>query len=1233
MEPFRPSVIICDILRRIQDYRLLEPLGEGAQARLFRAEKAGRLYALKLFPAAAAEQARREGSALAAVRHPNVVRLVEAGTAPEGPFLATQWIEGESLDRAAPPRDWERLRRTVLEILEGLKAIHAQGLVHGDVKGANILLHAEGAKLVDLGFARPAAEPGEISAGTLAYLAPELLFGRSPGPASDLYALGMTLYRWLRGGFPFPADSASEVLRWHLLATPLHPSPHGDLPVEFGDFVLSLLAKSPADRPRDVGEALARFAALFGLEAIATPEAEPGEEEGFELYGEAIRFYEAKASLNSEEKILLAELYHRQGYPAKALQLLEKSGSPEAAILRGKALTRMGDFGAALRAFQELEAAGTGLAPGLRLSLLNARGVLRYYLGEVAAAGEAFAEAEAWSRRIGEIAPLAVAFNNLGNILLEKGAPEQAEDYFRRSLALSREAGDRVHEGMFQMSLGYLFHRRGRAMEALAAYAEALRLLEALGQKSEAARVRLNRANLSLSLGDWNGAEADLRRAQGVFRRRGLSYLAAYSRQIEGELLRKRRRPREAARVFQDCVRELQALQRPVDARWALLHEAECLLEAGDSQAARALLSKAESQPGEVVEPRLAGHLHFLRARLEWAASGASEQVLAEFAAAAGELEKSDDAEARVLLGYAWGGCLRELGRVEEARARLQAALRGLRALAEKIPEEWRRRYLENSPQREMERMLQTMESFTLPAAESVSLGDEVFERALRQLQKESVGELDLSALVEKILDRMIEVTRAERGFILLKEEPAPRIVVSRNIDQAKLRKPAEQISWSIANEVLEKGRPLVTVDALEDARFSVTASIHQLKLRSIVCLPLKAGDEILGAIYLDNRERRAAFQPALAAALNPFAEWMGQVLANARRFFEVQSDLSRTRKKLEAAESELKIKYDYKNIVGRHPKMLEIFQVLDRVTDVEVPVLILGESGVGKERIAKAIHFNGPRAGRAFVSLNCQSVPEGLFESELFGHLRGSFTGATSDRAGLVEQAHRGTLFLDEIGDMPLGLQGKLLRVLQEGKFRPVGAKEERPVDCRVLAATHQDLRAMIRAGRFREDLWFRLNVVEIRVPALRERMEDLPLLAEHFLAEFSRRHGGKKKRLDAKALALLSRYLWPGNVRELENTLTNACVFAEGELLKPEAFRYKRELFEPASPSRGEERGEAEPVYGSFREAQQAFEKRLIAAALRKSQGNITHAAIDLKIARPQLSRLVKKYKLQGL
>jgi DNA-binding NtrC family response regulator len=239
--------------------------------------------------------------------------------------------------------------------------------------------------------------------------------------------------------------------------------------------------------------------------------------------------------------------------------------------------------------------------------------------------------------------------------------------------------------------------------------------------------------------------------------------------------------------------------------------------------------------------------------------------------------------------------------------------------------------------------------------------------------------------------------------------------------------------------------------------------------------------------------------------------------------------------------------------IIGASRALQDVFKLVGRVARSDAPVLISGESGTGKELVAKAVHEYSPRRQREMITINCGAIPENLLESELFGHEKGSFTGAIAKRAGRFEQADGGTLFLDEIGDMPLSIQVKLLRVLQDGTFSRVGANEMLKTDVRIVAATHKNLAAEVSAGRFREDLFYRLNVVELRIPPLRERPEDIPLLAEYFLQRITRKNGMARIRISAEASASLSSHHWPGNVRELENTMARACALASSQVLLP--------------------------------------------------------------------------------
>lgn len=248
----------------------------------------------------------------------------------------------------------------------------------------------------------------------------------------------------------------------------------------------------------------------------------------------------------------------------------------------------------------------------------------------------------------------------------------------------------------------------------------------------------------------------------------------------------------------------------------------------------------------------------------------------------------------------------------------------------------------------------------------------------------------------------------------------------------------------------------------------------------------------------------------------------------------------------------ELNKSFSLESIVGKSPAMTGVFELIKLISGASASVLISGESGSGKELVARAVHNSGPRKNKPFIPLNCTAIPENLLESELFGHVKGSFTGAVSDKKGLFEEADKGTLFLDEIGDLSLGLQAKLLRVLQDKQIRPVGGNQIKNVDVRIIAATHRDLRIMVKDGKFREDLFYRLNVVPVRVPSLRERMEDIPLLVESFIDKFSTHHNSQVKSISPEAMAVLMAHPWPGNVRELENVIERAMVLTRGERIE---------------------------------------------------------------------------------
>jgi two-component system response regulator AtoC len=313
---------------------------------------------------------------------------------------------------------------------------------------------------------------------------------------------------------------------------------------------------------------------------------------------------------------------------------------------------------------------------------------------------------------------------------------------------------------------------------------------------------------------------------------------------------------------------------------------------------------------------------------------------------------------------------------------------------------------------------------------------------------------------------------------------------------------------------------------------------------------------------------------------------------------------------------------YAFGNIVGKSPKMMQVFDTIKKISDYKASVLLIGESGTGKEMVAKCIHYNSPRSNEPFVAVNCGAIPETLLESELFGHERGAFTDAKKEKRGSFEMAHLGTLFLDEIGEASLSAQVKLLRALQEGEVKRLGSERPLAVDVRIIAATIRDLSKAVAEAKFREDLFYRLNVLPLHLPPLRERKEDIPLLVDHFIRKYNEQHRLNIEGISEDALARLLEYPWPGNVRELENAIERATILAQGKRIGPDCL--PSEVLGGRAPLKSELLGEE----FSIKKASRVLEEELIRKALRKTKGNRSQASKLLEISHPSLLSKMKEY-----
>ncbi|HEX8299874.1 MAG TPA: sigma-54-dependent Fis family transcriptional regulator [Rubricoccaceae bacterium] len=476
-------------------------------------------------------------------------------------------------------------------------------------------------------------------------------------------------------------------------------------------------------------------------------------------------------------------------------------------------------------------------------------------------------------------------------------------------------------------------------------------------------------------------------------------------------------------------------------------------------------------------------------------------------------------------------------------------------------------------------------------------------------------------AVLDAVLTQAMAVLDAERGFVLLDTAgdaanghvPGAmpfEVRASRNVsdeDLAGLR----SLSTSVVEEVLRTGEPVLVFEAAEDARYGGVESVVLQHIQSIACVPLRLRERQIGAVYLDAVKRRGRFTRDHLPFLRAVADQAAIAVEHARRVAALREENARLRR-------EAQTRHGFGEMIGRSAAMEDLFETLGRVLDTDVTVLIEGESGTGKELVARGLHYDGPRADRPFVSLFCGSLPDDLLESELFGHVRGAFTGATADKKGLFETADGGTIFLDEVGDLSPKLQTALLRVLQTGEVKRVGEATTRRVDVRVVSATNRPLADLAEDGRFREDLMYRLNTIRVEVPPLRRRRQDVPLLAHHFLERYAVGTRARVEGFTPEAVDALAGYRWPGNVRELENTVERAVVLARGALVGPDDLRL------PGSAASDDSALDFEPGL-TVKEA----ERRLAERTLDALDGNVSETARMLGVSRRWLQYRLREWR----
>ncbi|MEY2745638.1 MAG: hypothetical protein RL112_680 [Planctomycetota bacterium] len=883
----------------------------------------------------------------------------------------------------------------------------------------------------------------------------------------------------------------------------------------------------------------------------------------------------------------------------QSLESARERHRANARSLLAMARLRRGDVERAGMDVQALVARATERDEPLQLAaaLVNLA-TLKRRTGDERAAANALERAAELHASRNNLAGQAQALTLLAGVWRELGEAARASDGAAHALLLRERLGDEGGALTARAIEALAWVDRGGARRALLALGSATQALRAAGRGTDAELLAARMDEQQARLGRPEGAEErEARRKEGTAKDADPRALHARGRAawMRGE-------PERGQELCQRAFDLAERLRQPTAAQQARA-TLELMAAAREKREpdARICQGSEDARCAALVCARELDHN---------AARALAEDLLAR---------GRNDRAARLLVALAARG---EGPRAKEDRTLALDLLKSCCAgLSEKEAGELQRRLLSLPDPRPED----------LRALSEEARSDDADLKQLLAINRRLVAQEDLPALLATIVQCAVEVSGAERGFLVLQEEGRFVFDTARDSAHGEIANPEEEVSTSILAETLRLGTVLRLSNAGQDPQLGAAPSIVALELRSILCAPFTVDQRTSGVVYLDHRVRTGAFGARAEYLLGLLADQAALAIRQVKRLDELRETARRLKQDVQAAEgslkstesmlSELRQLQPANGLVGKSGLLREVQRMIERAAPATLPVLLTGESGTGKELAARAIHARSLRAGGPFVRESLGALPPALLEAELFGWKRGAFSGAEGDRVGILESATGGTLFLDEVGELPLDVQAKLLRALESGEVRRLGESRPRPISPRIVAATRYDLEAEVRAGRFRADLYYRLDGLRIRLPSLAERQEDIPLLVEHFLRQESVRMS-RSFTIAPEVLAALARRAWPGNVRELRNEVARLCALSEGEIVDAELVRPVQEL----APT---PKDELDVPLLSLAE----LERLAIAKALRSSEGDRGKAAEILGISRAKIYQRLKEWREAGV